>query len=139
MQRPITLRKYAFVVLVAFLANAILPFFALYNPPATHEGIQRLASVFGDKILLCTGDGFKWVKLADLQSGKENPKPYHGYECPLCYAASHGLKSMAVAAVAIPHRDNQVYTPFFAYNSPSLSFHLASSAHVRAPPVSFIG
>ena len=113
---------YSLVVLIAFAINVMLPFFAVYNPSASNTEIQHLSSVFGESIIICTGDGFKWVKLADLQNGKEKPKPHSDTKCPLCYAASHGLKSMAVASVVITRNYHQIDAPIFTYAPFLISF-----------------
>lgn len=123
--------------LVATLALAIalsasLPFFAVHNPPA------RLASVFGEKILICSGDGFKWVTPADLQSGKEKPAPHSGDKCPLCYAARHTL----VIAAAVPILALNYHPPALVsadYQPALISLYRLSPLHSRAPPYSFIG
>lgn len=142
MQKVSKIRYYPLVVLIAFVMNAVLPFFAVYNLSAGNTDTQtkHLSSVFGESILICSGDGFKWVKLADLQSGKENPKPHPDYKCPLCYVARHGLKDAAMvsAAVAQDHdRNHASVSP--AYGLLLTSLPLVSPLHVRAPPLSFIG
>lgn len=131
-------RFFSLCLFVAFLAHTLTPFFAVYNLSAVTAETKQLASLFGEKILICTGDGFKWVSLADLQNGKENPKPHPDYKCPLCYVASHGLKAVTGKAVAVLHDYGSAATPLFAYDSPFISSRPALSLHVRAPPVSFI-
>jgi hypothetical protein len=129
------------VTLAAAIAfAALLPFFTVTPSAfASHTGTKYSSSAFDENILICTADGFKWVKLADLQSGKEKPKPHSGEQCQLCHLARHGLQAVAAAAVAVPHNQSQVYTPVFAYNPFLPSFHLASALRVRAPPFSLIG
>jgi hypothetical protein len=81
----------ASIVAVAFLLHALMPFFAVYQLPDTrHTSAKEMASLFGDKVLVCTEDGFKLVRWEDVLSGKEHPKPHTQYQCPLCYVAAHG-------------------------------------------------
>ena len=134
------IHPYPLLLILAFIINAILPFFAVYNLSADHTEARRLSSVFGEQIIICTGDGFKWVKLADLQSGKEKPTPHSDTKCPLCYAARHGLKDMALASAAIVPGYGLIPTPVYtAYDPILISYHRSSPLHVRAPPASFIG
>lgn len=75
-------------MVAALLLHLLLPFFAAYQIPAAAQA--QMTSPFGDKILLCTAEGFRWVKWEDLQSGKEKPQPHKQYRCPLCYTAAQG-------------------------------------------------
>jgi hypothetical protein len=125
---------------LAIALSTLLPFFAVYKPSVGNAGISHLSSIFGERILICAGESFKWIKLADLRSGKEKPTPHSDDKCPLCYAARHGLKAIVVASTA-PVQDYR-FTPApvpTQYNSFLISLYPASPLHVRAPPVSFIG
>ncbi len=117
----------------------MLPFFAVYNPPVENTQAKQLSALFGEQILICTDAGFKWVKLADLLSGKEKPEPHPDYKCPLCYIASHGMKALAPASFAVAYDHGRTHPPVFAYHPLSIAFPSASPLNVRAPPVSFIG
>jgi hypothetical protein len=127
-------RKWLGVVLALAIAlSALLPSFAVHNPSG------HLSSVLGERILICSADGFKWVKLEDLQSGKEKPKPHSDDKCPLCYAARHEAKAVA-ASWAIPASDYYAPAPVaIRYDSALVSLARTSSLNVRAPPYSFIG
>ena len=83
----------------AIAFSTLLPFFATYNDTATPS---KLAAIFGEKVLICTGEGFAWVKWTDLLAGKTPVKQHKGYFCPLCYLA-HGPmgKALLLAAGAI--------------------------------------
>jgi hypothetical protein len=97
-------RFISYLTVLAFLINAFVPFFAIYNIPqasaATQEQTQdKENSFFGDKILICTSAGFKWVSLDDLESfqdlEQQDDAPHSSsFECPLCYVAAHGLKDL---------------------------------------------
>ncbi len=125
------------ITLIAFLLNVMLPFFAVYN--VEHPSLAKeMASLFGEKILICTGDGFKWVKLADLESGKEKHNPSH-YKCPLCYIAAHAFKYLFMLAslfLVFPRRKSESRRRIvFDYRPPA--FYLQSLLGSRAPPASF--
>lgn len=76
------------ITLIAFMVNALLPFFALYSvpvqarafsaPPTSSisqpRGDEQVspsaanpAGLFTDKVLICTAQGFKWVSLSELR------------------------------------------------------------------------
>ena len=95
------------ITLIAFLMNAMLPFFAVYNVSSmsNKQGYAHtMASLLGDKVLLCTQNGFKWVSLTDLVSGKKIPEPHPKYECPLCYIVVRELND-----VLPPHATRLIY------------------------------
>jgi len=135
-------RPIAYIAFLAFLMNVMVPFFAVYNVQDTqnnHGTAKEMASLFGEKILICTGDGFKWVKLADLESGKEKPKPHPDYKCPLCYIAAHAFKYLFLLAAVFlifPRRKSESRRRVvFDYRPPA--FYLQSLLGSRAPPASF--
>ena len=132
------LRHIGLLLFIAFLVNVTLPYAVGYvAPQATSEQVadQELASLLGDKILICTSEGFKWVSWEDVQSGKEQPKPHTQFQCALCYLAAHGVGYFLISQ------------PFdFHFNRPVAFFdHPASGADLleqfaylnfrtRAPP-----
>lgn len=73
--------------LAAFLLYTLLPFFAVYSIPAESK---QLSSVFGEKVLICTTEGFKFVTWQELADKNNLPKQHPDVKCPLCYFASHG-------------------------------------------------
>ncbi len=134
--------KHRWLVLVLALLMAcagVLPFAANYAPQA-HAGVSQAekftTSLFGDKILICTGDGFALVSRADLASGKSPVKQHKGFACAICYLNASGLGKLLLLAA--------VYLGLVSYRRPngSLSFlyrkaapRLASSIFsARAPP-----
>lgn len=121
--------------MIAFVLNAIVPFFAVYNLPTNDAQASELSSVFGEKILICTSDGFKWISLKDLQNGKDLPKHNSRYKCALCYVAHKTDKKLAASEVVASFIQPYVVT----YKFPPRSEHIThqsfdSTAHPRAPP-----
>jgi hypothetical protein len=128
------IKYFSFIALFAFLLNVMLPFFAVYNPASASD-----APAIDGKILICSGDGFKWVKLSDLQSGKEVPAHTH-YKCALCYVAAHGVKATPVSP-ALNIREYQLQINSVAYFEAadfSNSLYSISRINPRAPPF-FVG
>ncbi len=135
------IRYISAITLFTFFINVMLPFYAIYDIPqalASAEvdaGANQDASFFGEKILICTADGFKLVSLADLQSGKEKPQKHPQYQCALCYVAVHGTKHIAptqeIIFIAYHAAEQVVY-----YTSDSARFYETSKRGflTRAPP-----
>ena len=128
-------RWLAITLAVAVTFAVLVPFFAAYNHAAAPS---KIASLFGDTILICTGDGFALVKRADLHSQKAPVKQHLGYACALCYVSAHSMGKALLAAAIIVFLFHKAagrtrlflrrvrLEPFF-YNTPS----------PRAPPRSF--
>ena len=134
-------RCIASFMLLAFLVHSLIPFYAVYNLPqisdeTSTEAPEELASFFGDKILICTSDGFQWVTWDELKNRKHAPEPHSDYECALCYASANGLKHALTSialAVSTPHdlahanthlREDAIWRPQ----------NTANSRIIRAPP-----
>jgi len=132
MQKTLAPRYYALFLLAAFAINAVLPFYAVHNPVAGFVESRYLASVFGDKILICTGSSFKWVKIADLQSGKEKPKSHSGDQCQLCQTAYSGFTPTNTSLLEKPGFE-AASAPVF-YHAELAAFSTASPPNMRAPP-----
>ena len=132
------------IALLAFAMNVMLPFFAIYNLPAAsaHESsvsnAEDLASLFGDKVLICTPDGFKWVSWKDLNNGKEHP--HSEFKCPLCYVGAQGMKhampSAQIGLVVSPGERQYVapYSPATEVKETTFPNHRFG----RAPPPSIL-
>ncbi len=123
-------RSIALLLAVAVVFSAMLPFFATYSEKAPTSG---LASLFGEKVLICTSEGFKWAKWEDLQAGKA-PKSYKNYSCPLCYLADGLGKMLLAGGLAISlARFSRLQTSFELRTEYAFLRH-SRAAHPRAPP-----
>ena len=121
--------------LFAFLLNATLPFFTSYNPPNHLVSGNSTAAVFGERILICTGNGLKWVTWKELEKEKDHHAPISHYQCALCYLAANGLKHIALPAVdaLVPVQLMQATTRLI--HAPSAVFIERSlPLQSRAPP-----
>lgn len=124
------------LTLIAFLFNALLPFFAVYQAPANGA---KLSAVFGEKMLLCTGDGFKLVSWDDLANGKEKSNPHKKFQCALCYVAAHGTGVAAMAPEVADQPAEIVQLAAFYSKEDSLPpERLWQSRHTRSPPSSLL-
>lgn len=130
----------ALVALFAFLLNALLPFFAVYNVQDGHDNqsaARQMASLFGEKVLICTSDGFKWVKWADIEKEGKPHKPSN-YQCGICYLAAHGTKDFTTpSAVALAYNTEASSAGYTIYEYRRAAFHTQLPFSGRAPPAIF--
>lgn len=121
---------------LALIFNALLPFFAVYDAPSQATA-STTSSPFGDKLLICSGDGFKWIKRAD--AGKQEHNTPSHFKCALCYLAAHGLKDATLpvgATLAQTHADRALA---IARGDTSAAHSVTLAFASRAPPAfSFI-
>ncbi|MGB1539405.1 MAG: DUF2946 family protein [Rickettsiales bacterium] len=123
-----------------YVIALLIPFFAVYDVPNA-EAASR-ASLFGDSILICTEDGFKWVKTAELAEGKHQPVSSDSkhFSCGLCVLAATGIAFAAMhtpVALLSPAEEGQSFRPSLAVLSPVESF-ATESFDSRAPPEALI-
>ena len=79
-------RGIVYTMLLAFVFNLLLPFFATYSlGSAQAASADDLSALIGDKVLLCTSTGYKWVSLSEIQGEVPAPETGEHYKCPLCY------------------------------------------------------
>lgn len=126
-----TYRFFGLILAIALLFTTLLPFFATYSITTPPSG---LASVFGEKVLICTGQGFKLVNWKDLLAGKTPVGPHKPYSCPLCYIASSALGNVLLpvlvlylACIAVGPRVLSRYIARFQYG-------VQFASCPRAPP-----
>lgn len=137
MKSLVALRTVALVTLMAFTMNAMLPFFASFNTASAQAAEQtELSSLFGEKILICTATGFKWVTWAELQDEKQQPAQSDFYKCPVCFAGTYGTQNyLPTDFHIIKHAPS---TATFAYllvdGISRKSEPLLLGRHSRAPP-----
>ena len=119
-------------VLLAFLLNALLPFFAVYDASAMSANAGH-PSLFG-RILICTGDGFRWIDRSD--AGKQAPhSPDKHIECALCYFAAHGLKHLTLfAGVLLAYALRMRIAEAFAACGGTWRSYRSQFQRSRAPP-----
>ncbi len=132
-------------VLVALLISNILPFFAVYNLSGWQAQRQMMGmdaaedSPLGDKILLCTAEGFRWVLLRDLPQ-QEQPATggeHEDFRCGACVVASQGMAQAVPLTVAwvVYHAQSVFIASVWRENAPADGWLLTHQHASRAPPV----
>lgn len=129
----ITRQRVFIITLTAFLMNVMLPFFAVY------DSYTKAETFFGDKIPICTANGFKWVSAGDLQNNKNLPKHDNEYKCPLCYVSANGINQIVPESVSnIEYKTAVNLLSYDLSNQVTRIYSLNSSKLSRAPPFSII-
>ena len=138
------------LLLVAFLLNVVTPAYALseFQQAGVEQAYERVseqtgeagfsatASLLGDKILICTGNGFKWISLSDPQDAPPN-EVHPQFKCPLCYVSAHDLKIPLISQV-LAIADVPVLVSAVVYAAPKkspTSQRISRGFLTRAPPV----
>lgn len=143
MKKAVKTRILSFLMILTFLGNVFLPYFAVYNVQQAQAYEQSgSSSLFGEKILICTVGGFKWVTWNELKQEFElaenvplEPSQQH-YECPTCYVSAHATKHFLPATnIVFSHtlpEQQQTHRDFVETNNKS---RFASCKYQsRAPP-----
>lgn len=81
-------------MLLTFLANAVMPALALgasYDGQATDSPeLLQLEKLVGERFLICTPEGIKWVTWAELQDTNVESNPGSHPRCALCILPTFG-------------------------------------------------
>lgn len=135
------IKHISIVTAIAFLFNTMLPFLAIYDLSQLQasENSQAISPLLGNKVLICTSEGFKWVELKDLRDSAEEPgekpEPHPQVKCALCYLSINGIKFTAPdAAVAPVYIPNFKYVTSYAPDIPLAGRLFVRAFRTRAPP-----
>ncbi|MGH1427223.1 MAG: hypothetical protein ACRBEE_04745 [Arenicella sp.] len=145
-------RLIAVLALLAFLMNVVLPFYAVSSITAAlnkSDGVAQkgteqnsLAALLGDKILICTSTGYKWISLSEFYGeDTDNDAPHQSLECPLCYISKDENQDLMAAHFSHqvePHPAQlarvSIYGSVYRHHNKHL---LLSGGFTRAPPIIF--
>lgn len=139
MKAMFRMKLLSLLTLLAFCANAFIPFFAVYSVAQAAAATSSRGA--DSRILICTSDGFKWVKADAL--GTDAPFDNHddngqhqNIECALCYVSAHITKQFLAV------HDQHIAPPLLSLERISLPstsvFYKEADVHIgyngRAPP-----
>ena len=105
------------------MMSALIPFISIYQKDINQSQFEIS---LGDKILICTADGFEWVDRDTLPAHHKHAK------CPLCYLPD----DYALVAVPTDHIENYLIferREWHVVKQLALSF-TSTSPPSRAPP-----
>jgi len=119
---------------LAVFFNAIAPLAVVAKEFSASDNMS-VESLFGDKILICTPSGFKYINIDELHENQNNGGNGQQSHCPLCQ-----INAPAHILFAIDLTDSFE----FEYRNPANQFYetkqsqklksLLSTAKPRAPP-----
>lgn len=123
---------------MAMVMNSSLSFFSPYSVPSANANEQEsVSSVFGDKILICTKYGFKWVSSQELEKEKHKQKNNDHYKCATCYVVAYEIKDFLpyTYKINLPILLENEYTHIFLTKILPLKERLLLLGHMaNAPP-----
>ena len=131
-------RKSLFIMtLIAIMINSFLPFYAIASLSTIQSAQQNeVPSFLDEKILICTGDSFKWVTWEELQHIDTSKKSTSHFKCPLCYVLAHGQTAFIepdyvafIETSVIKSSRPTIYSPALLIDELQFSGHYS-----RAPP-----
>lgn len=136
-------KNLSLMMLLAFLVNAILPSISLAttasNPAQNDPSIATLQSVVGDRFLICTPSGNKWVSWDELSGENTDPSSTPRPQCSLCTLPTFGTTAALIGfeGISLPN----VLTRKTVQIQPATEIHLIDvfrfrGAFSRAPPLS---
>ena len=135
----LTKRITGYLVVLSLLLQLTLPFFALYSVPQSAQAAEQIRGLFGDKILICTQEGFRWISPETL--AEHPPAPHEKTQCALCYVHVKDVDDIpasCTAAIALHLPDPQTQSTIWPETPlATKSETFSPSAPPRAPP--FIG
>ncbi len=123
--------RLAFVIAIALVLNAALPLFALAKLPDMQADAAKI--LYGEKMVVCTSDGFKVVDTKDVIKGDhEKPKKH----CQSCYFnATFQPAAPDATATASAAFGGIISKSLFGFGGQQLQNQLYSNnLHTRAPP-----
>ncbi len=98
-------KNLSLMLLFAFLVNAILPSISLAttspNPAQNDPSIAALQSVVGERFLICTPSGYKWVSWSDIAGDETTPSSKPRPQCALCTLPTFGTTAALIGLDAI--------------------------------------
>jgi len=120
------------LIIYAIVANAV--FIAMpKNAVANDINAAEMTRLFGEKVFICTPDGYKWVKWSELEKEQNHPKK--NTKCSLCLVSCSG------AAANISQLQFESVTNYGSYNLQNsykqvyVTLQPYNAATSRSPPV----
>ena len=118
-------------VIITLILGSLLPFLAAF--PSTISTLSPTS--FGDKILICTVDGYQWIDKDDWDKGKI-PAPSNHIKCPVCVLTAFGstlLPAPSLPTITVVFDTNDIsYSVVDSVDFIRTDFLLSPPSH--APP-----
>ncbi|MDG1997444.1 MAG: hypothetical protein P8J14_13175 [Emcibacteraceae bacterium] len=124
-----------FFLVLALFINAMAPLSAVFSNP-THEDDAAIEALFGDKILICTPLGYKYVSLNELDGMSDEQKQNSSSHCSLCLITTGDDKAyIADLNTFIKIELQKASLNYYALKSVLKSNKRFSPSIPRAPPI----
>ena len=119
----------------AFLLQLMVPFYAVYGVSASHAQMAlENPAQFGEKVLICTSNGFEYVSWEALANDEGLGRSQHtNMKCPTCYV--HAKAMDAAKPVVMPLYVAPAAQKVAIARDAYVAYHVVQQQHARAPPV----
>lgn len=126
------------ITLLCFIFGSITPTFATIpiisaNAASYHAVVSQQSQ---SEILICTGQGLKLVRLADVQNGTEFPDAPIQHDCSLCFAVLHKKALHPPLICSVSQQQQHILYHKYITNSVCIAEiqFLSGNAKGREPP-----
>jgi hypothetical protein len=91
----------AFLVMIALLFGSFFSAFTISHEQISNlKNLEQKISLFGEKVLICTANGYEWKTWKEIAQEKNSAKPHDGVKCKLCHANCHSKDGVLGSVVA---------------------------------------
>jgi hypothetical protein len=123
-----------FWLILILVCNIGAGLFYSAKPPVVSDN-SGIESLFSDRILICTAEGFKYISLADFKKGGlpqgHDPRPH----CPLCILTALALDKYIPTVITLDFtRQTSIFAHYYDDAPLAARSRLAHMRHPRAPP-----
>lgn len=137
---PITMKylkphkRYAtLLVALALMFNALSPLLFTLNSYAS--AATNTQSSLGNKILICTANGFEYISLEDYENGNYPQDKSSIPHCPLCIISSASADKFCPTAITVTFPKITTTSIYYSDVAQISSLHItADNIRSRAPP-----
>jgi hypothetical protein len=118
---------YQFII-IALVLNGLV--FAAPQSSYANIDVKEMTALFGEKIFICTSEGYKWVKWSDLEA--ENSK-HQKQDCKQCAVSCGGASAINNLSAEIADL-NILPQQFYLQQAEIKRIILLNSGQPRSPP-----
>lgn len=129
--------KMNILVVLALFVNAIAPISVAFAQQVSAEEAE-LEALFGDKIIICTPFGYKYIDLEDFKNGEHPTEDGSSFHCSLCGININGDILYTPSSIEIYYKEISAS----AYYHQGIEYYFdnieaTGQINPRAPPASF--
>lgn len=122
-------KAFTFFLSIMICVAALMPFFAHYG-----VGEASASNLFGDKILICSSEGYKWIDASELDDEDVANSQNGGQKCPICSAHANNIHPTSASPYVLANPVEYSLKSFVEINDLQGSLVKYRPFASRAPP-----